>query len=412
LKRPDADVFLFEVMETESAKAITKKLGEDHVVLIRPASDPHVALAVANEILGAYPEAVHLEFINSFSDRESFERYKEFARSDMFTPERVAERVAAEPKYAERVLKAIRTVAFKLAQPSSVPINIPSVGLSQTSGAVAHCLWGSAIAMVGKYGLRPNGSLLGGTLRLPGQINAESEIQGLSRKYFMGRVPIEQAAEAARRMGLPDDAYELVTKDAPRAALDYSDPNEEQEELIICFGTQFESNMMERPRWIERLRNPRTKLVVVDPFPDPFTLDQADLVMPSPPHPATTKVYQNGEWKLSLSTPQKRAPRETRSDATIIYDVMAEIARRLEHDAALADRHPDLARHSHSGYLKKRFGEGLPRSAGEVSRPHLWARVIEYMSGGSGPLYCRPDHPDGTPITWDELMEKGSYMAA
>ena len=410
LKRPDADVFLFEVMETESAKAVAKKLGEDRVILIRSASDPHVALAVANEILNTYPNAVHSGFINSFSDRESFEHYRAFARSEMFAPARVAERVAAEPRYVERVLKAIRTIAFKLAQPSSVPVNIPSVGLSQTSGVVAHCLWGSAMAMVGKYGLRPDGSLLGGTLRLPGQINAESEVQGLSHKYFFGRVPIDQAAEAARRMGLPDDAYELAVKDAPRAALDYSNPNQQQNELIVCFGTQFESNMMERPRWIEKLQNPRTKLVVVDPFPDPFTLDHADLVMPSPPHPATTKVYQNGEWKLSLSMPHKRAPKETRSDATIVYDVMAEIARRFECDAALADRHQDLARHSRSGYLKERFGKGLPRVSGEVSRPHLWTRVIEYMSGGSGPLYCRPDHADGTPIAWGELMEKGSLI--
>ena len=89
---------------------------------------------------------------------------------------------------------------------------------------------------------------------------------------------------------------------------------------------------------------------------------------------------------------------------------MAEIARRLAADSALADANPDLARHSRSGYLAERFGSGLPRIAGEVSRPHLWARVIEYMSGGCGPLYCRPDHPDGTPISWAELMEKGSVM--
>ena len=294
-------------METESAKAITKKLGEDRVILIRPASDPHVALAVANEILNSYPDAVSTRFVDSFSDPESFERYTAVARSEMYTPERVAERVAAEPKYVDRVLKGVRTVAFKLAQPDSVPINIPSVGLSQTSGVVAHCLWGSAMAMVGKYGLRPDGNPLEGTLRLPGQINAESEVQGLSRKYFMGRVPVDQAADAARRMGLPDDAYEAATKDVPRAALDYSDPNAEQDELFLCFGTQFESNMMGRPRWLEKLKNPRTKLVVVDPIPDPFTLDHAELVMPSPPHPATTKVYQNGEWKMSVSTPQKRA---------------------------------------------------------------------------------------------------------
>jgi ferredoxin-NADP reductase/anaerobic selenocysteine-containing dehydrogenase len=410
LKRPDADVFLFEVMETESAKAIAMKFGEDRVILIRPASDPHIALAVANEILNEHPDAVNMRFVDRFADRESFEQYAALARSEMFAPARVAERTAAEPKYVERVLKGIRMVAHKLAQPSLAPVNIPSVGLSQTSGVVAHCLWGSAMALVGKYGLAPDGRLLGGTLRLPGQINAESEVQGLSRKYFMGRVPMEKAADAARRMGLPDDAYEQVIMDAPRAALDYSDPNPDQNELIICFGTQFESNMMERPRWIEKLTNARTKLVVIDPIPDPFTLDEADLVMPSPPHPATPKVYQNGEWRLSLSIPQKRAPKETRSDATIIYDVMAEVARRLESDATLGGAHPDLVRHLRSGYLKGRFGEGLLRVGGEVSRSHLWARVIDYMSGGSGPLYCRPDHADGTPIAWDELLERGSLI--
>lgn len=410
LKRPDADVFLFEVMETESARAIAKKCGEDRVILIRPASDPHVALAVANEILTQYPGAVDKRFVDRFADRESFERYVALAGSEMFAPERVAERAAAEPKYVDRVLKGVRAVAYKLARPSLAPVNIPSVGLSQTSGVVAHCLWGSVMALVGKYGLAPDGRLLGGTLRLPGQINAESEVQGLSRKYFMGRVPMEEAVDAARRMGLPDDAYEPAVKDAPRAALDYSDPNPDQNELIICFGTQFESNMMERPRWIEKLTNPRTKLVVVDPIPDPFTLDHAELTLPSPPHPAAPKLYQNGEWRLSLSIPQKRAPEDTRSDATIIYDVMAEIARRLESDAALANAHPDLARHSRSGYLKQRFGEGLPRVAGEVSRPHLWARVMDYMSGGSGPLYCRPERADGTPIVWSELLQEGSLV--
>ncbi len=87
-----------------------------------------------------------------------------------------------------------------------MPINIPSVGLSQTSGAVAHCLWGSLFGMLGKYGLDSSGELLGGALRLPGQINAESEVQGLSRKYFMGRVPMSEARDAAVRMGLPPDA--------------------------------------------------------------------------------------------------------------------------------------------------------------------------------------------------------------
>lgn len=410
MKRPDADAFLFEVMETETAKALARKCGEDRVIFIRPASDPHIALAVANEVLNRYPHAVDTRFVERFAERESFEKYVALARSESYAPERVAARVAAEPKYVGRVLKAIRAIACKLSQPGFAPVNIPSVGLSQTTGVVAHCLWGDVFALVGKYGLAPGGQLLGGTLRLPGQINAESEVQGLSRKYFMGRVPVDAAAEAARRMGLPDDAYDPVVADAPRAALDYSDPNPDQDELIICFGTQFESNMMGRPRWIEKLKSSRTRLVVVDPVPDPFSLSEADLILPSPPHPATPKLYQNGEWRLSLSIPQKRAPKETRSDATILYDVMAEIARRVENDPAVAQAHPDLARHAGTGYLAQRFGNGLPRVEGEVSRPHLWSRVMNYMSGGSGPLYCRPDHADGTPITWEDLLRNGALL--
>ncbi len=175
--------------------------------------------------------------------------------------------------------------------------------------------------------------------------------------------------------------------------------------------------MMGRPRWVRKLQDPNTRLVAVDPIPDPFTLEHGDLIIPSPPHPATTKLYQNGEWKLSLSIPHKRAAPETRSDATIIYDLMAEITRRLETDAAVAEAHQDLARHARSGYLRARFlppecgsGPGLKRIGGEVSRPQLWQRVLDYMGGGRGPLYCRPEHVDGTPIRWEELLEKGSLI--
>ena len=175
--------------------------------------------------------------------------------------------------------------------------------------------------------------------------------------------------------------------------------------------------MMDRERWIRKLQDPDVRLVVVDPIPDPFTIEHADLIIPSPPHPATTKVYQNGEWKMSVSVPQKKAPKETRSDPTIIYDVMAEIVQRLETDDDLAEAHPDLMRHAASGYLRERFvmpengsDAGLLRIDGEVSRPQLWSRIQNYMNGGSGPLYCRPEHPDGRPIEWGELLEEGSII--
>jgi ferredoxin-NADP reductase/anaerobic selenocysteine-containing dehydrogenase len=413
LARRDLDAYLVEVMVTESAKALAESLGRERVLLIRPRTDPHLALAVAHELLVRHPQAISQRFVDRFGDRGSFDSYADFARGESFAPERVAERIAAEPEYVERVLAGIRRIALALAQEGVVPVHIGSMGLSQTSGAVAHCLWGSALALVGKYGLDAVGSLAGGSLRLAGQINAESEVQGLSRRYFMGRVPMSKAADAARRMGLPDDAYDHVVQDVARAALDYAEPTPGTRELFVCVGTQFEANMIGRKRWIEKLVHPETTLVVIDPIPDSWSEAHAALILPSPPHPATTKLYQNGEWKLTLSVPQKRAAPETRSDATILYDTMAEIARRVEEEPQLAARHPDLARHARSGYLAERFrpgdaGGSLTRIDGEVSRPELWQRIQSYMGGGGGPLYCRPEHANGRPIEWTELLERGS----
>ena len=412
-KRDDFDAFLVEVAVTETAVEVAKRLGPERVLLIRPRSDPHLALAVAHEILTVHRTALEGRFVERFADAESFGRFCELALTPRFEPRHVAERIAPEPEYADRLEKGIRLMAQKFAEPANVPINIPSVGLSQTSGVVAHCLWGSVLALLGKYGLKADGSPAGGALRVPGQINAESEVQGLSRKYFMGRIPIEQAGEAARRMDLPDDAYQAVVADPPRAALDYADSKDGAPELFVFFGTQFEANMMDRRRWLAKLEEAGSRMVVVDPIPDPYTLAHADLIIPSPPHPATTKLYQNGEWKLSLSVPAKVAAPETRSDATILYDVMAEVAARIAVSAELRQAHPDLARHVESGYLQTRFAGGaggLARVEGEVDRAQLWQRVQAYMAGGSGPLYCRPEHADGRPIEWRELAERGSII--
>jgi ferredoxin-NADP reductase/anaerobic selenocysteine-containing dehydrogenase len=408
-KRPDCDAFIVEVQVTETAKLVAKQLGKERVLLIRPRADPHLALSVAHQILVKHPEAVSARFVERFSAPGSFEAFSALARSEQFAPERVAARVAAEPEYAERIERGIELIAQKMAQPGMVPIHIGSMGLSQTSGVVAHCLWACVMAMVGKYGLHADGTLAGGTLRLPGQINAESEVQGLSRKYFMGRIPIADAREAAARMGLPEDAYDALSRVKPRPALDYSQPTPGERELFVCVGTQFEANMMGRQRWVAKLSSAETRLVVIDPIPDPFTLKHADLVIPSPPHPAAAKLYQNGEWKMTLSVPQKQRAPETRTDATILYDVMAEITQRLEAEESLAAAHPDLTRHVGSGYMRQRFcPTGLTRIDGEASRPELWARVLAYFAAGSGPLYCRPDHPDGTPIAWNDFLQRGS----
>ena len=420
-KRPDLTGYLVEVIESETARAFVKRCGEERLLLVRPGSDPHLALAVAHEVLTQYPQAVEQRFLDRFADRESFENYRRLAMSETFDPARTAERIAPEPALAERLLNGIREIAAQLVKPNVVPINIPSVGLSQTKGVVAHCLWGSLLAMLGKYGLKADGTPAGGTVRIPGQINAQTEVQGLSRNYFMGRVRFtpEFVAEVARRMSLPEDAYQVAVADTPRAALDYSDASDVPE-LFICFGTQFESNMLGRVRWINKLKAANTTLVVVDPIPDPFTVANAELIIPSPPHAAAAKLYQNGEWRLSLSSPLKQRAPETRTDATIVYDVMAEISQRLRNDADLRQQWPDLGRLSDSGYFQQRFesaesGGGLDRLDGEVSRPQLWARIQDYMTGsnvpgGFGPLYCRPEHADGQPITWDEILQQGEII--
>ena len=384
-RREDFDAFLIEVQVTETAVEVAKKLGPERVILIKPRSDPHLALAVAHEILTAHPDAVEQRFVEKFGDADSYERFTKLALSTRFEARHVAERIAPEPGYVERVEQGIRLIASRFASPDMVPINIPSVGLSQSSGVVAHCLWGSTLAMIGKYGLAPDGEPKGGTLRVPGQINAETEVQGLSRKYFMGRILMDDASEAAVRMGLPADAYQPVLDDEPRAALDYAD-EVDKPELFVFFGTHFEANMMDRQKWIKTLKNPKNQMVVVDPIPDTFTLEHAELIIPSPPHVAATKVYQNGEWKMSLSVPGKAAAPDTRSDPTILYDLMARVTERLEAEQDLRNTHDDLARHLESGYLRERFcnGDGgLPRPDGEVDRAKLWQRVQEYMSGGS-----------------------------
>ena len=414
-RRKPLNGYLIEVMDTETARGIAKKCGDEHVLFIRPRSDSQLALSVAHEILRHHSDAIEQPFIQRFSDTASFASFKQLALDPAYEPLRVAQRIAPEPQYEQRLLDGIRGLARELVRPGSVPIAIPSVGLSQSSGIVAHCLWGNILAMLGKYGLRSPGNPAGGVLRVPGQINAETEVQGLSRKFFMGRIPMADSGEAARRMGLPKNAYRAVVTDEPRAALDYSDPTPERE-LFICFGTWFQANMPNRTRWLEKLKDPRTTLIVIDPIPDTWTEKHADLIIPSPPHSATPKLYQNGEWRLTVSVPQKRAAPQTRSDATIIYDAMAQITSELASNHQLAQQHPDLMEHFHSGYLQGRFCQprsnqgGLPRVDGEVNRAILWERIQAYLHGDQKPLYCSFDDADGHPIQWDDLLSRGSMI--
>ena len=415
MQHPELDVYLIDVMVTETARAVAARLGPERVLIIRSGGDSHLALAIAHEILSKYPGALESQFLTHFTEAGSFEHFLALASSDEFESLTVAARLAPEFKYRERILAGICNIAAKLVNQQTVPVHIPSMGFSQTHGVVPHCLWANILAMLGKFGLKPGGKMAGGVLQLPGQSNHETHLQSLSPQHFMGRIPVDQAgaAEAAQRMGLPKDAYDKTLRVTARSALDFSEPDS-RKELFIFFGGQFASNMMNRPRWLRKLTAQQTQFIVIDPAPDDFALKHAALILPTPPHVASTKLFQSGEWRLSLSLPRRRPSSQTRSDTTIVYDLMASIAGVLRNKRSLGVQHPDLMQLMASGYMQERFeAEGLPRFEGEVSRALLWERIQKYFSGelGNGlPLYCRPEDSDGTAITWNDLMEKGHLL--
>ncbi|PKL74864.1 MAG: hypothetical protein CVV27_18310, partial [Candidatus Melainabacteria bacterium HGW-Melainabacteria-1] len=298
LKKQPLDAWLIDIMQTESAQLLSGLLGPERILLIRPGGDSQLALGIAHELLTRYPRAVESRFLTQFADAASFADFAMLARQPHFAAEPLADRLAPESAYRERIMRAVREIGRQLADPEVVPVAIPSMGLSQTRGIVPHCLWANLLAMLGKYGLHPDGSLAGGVLQLPGQINHETHLQGLSPQHFMGRIPVnpEGAVEAARRHGLPADAYDKLLSVSPRSVLDYSEPDSRRE-LFVFFGGQFATNMMNQPRWLRKLTDQQAQFVVIDPAPDDFCLKHAALILPTPPHVATARLYQNGEWR-------------------------------------------------------------------------------------------------------------------
>ena len=416
MARTDLDAYFLDVMHSESAYTLTQKLGPERILPLRSGADSHFILSVAQVIFTLYDELLEERFIAKFADIDSFEGFKALALEERFAPEAVAARIAPEFNYRIRIQQAIEDLAAKLARPATVPIHIPSMGLSQTQGVTPHCLWANILAMLGKFGRHPDGQIMGGVLNLPGQINHEAHIHNFCPDYYLGRIPIDDAgaAEVCARMQLPEDSYDKMLRVGPRSALDFSEPDS-RKELFIFFGSQFASNMMNRPRWLRKLTAGQTQFVVIDPTPDRFALKHAALILPTPPHVATPKVFQNGEWRFTLSIPRRKAPSQTRSDTTIAYDLMSTISRMLKANKGLWLQHPDLAQLIRSGYMAQRFeNEGLPRQEGEVNRAVLWNRIQEYFNGTHGngkALYCQPVHSDGRPIEWNELLEQGNVLA-
>jgi len=418
LMQQEPDLYLIEVMVTETAKKIMSELGPERVLFIRPGSDSLLALCLAHEILTHYPQAIDHAFVKHFADAASFENYLAFARQERFHPEQIVPLIASEYAHREKLLRAVRHLASHLASPDTVPVHIPSLGLSQTAGIVPHCLWANLLACLGKFGLNPQGELLGGVLQVPGQSNEESVIQMLSSTHFPGRIPFDQAGaeDAARRVNLPPDVYDRALACNPRSALDFSEP-QPRRELFLFFGTRFERMMMNSTRWQRKLLDPLVQFVVIDPFPDAFSLKHAALVIPTAPPSAAFRLSQSGEWRLNLSWPRHQSPAQMRSDVTLIYDTITMVMRLLQRDTALGLRHPDLSRLMQSGYLQNRFappemGGRLMRQEGEVNRAQLWDRIQAYWTGqtGQNTLFCRPENKEGKLVSWLELLEQGSLI--
>lgn len=422
LQVQDLDVWLITVMTTETAKVLADKLGSERILLVKPGGESLLALALAHELLARYPQAVDRDFISRCADPESFEQYITLARSEIFAPEKVASLLVPEPAYEDRLLQGIHVLAERLAQPGSVPVHVPGADLILSGGMAAYCLWTNLLALTGKLGRQGHqGSRIrGGELRVLTLGNEETQLQGLGPDSFFGNLPIDEAGcrEAARRMGLPEDAYDALPHENLRPILDFSEPGDSsQRELILCIGTGLEARWMrDHDLWRERLRRREVTLVVIDPMPGPFLLGHAALCLPTPPAVSRHQLSQNGEWRLIQAYPRRRAPAETRSEATMLYDALAEISRNLRESEDYRLAHPDLASLASEGYLQERFeapeagwGGQLSRIDDEVSRAQLWERIQTYL-GGETPLFCRPEGADGEPLAWSELLRAGSVL--
>lgn len=414
----DLDAWLITVMTTETAKVLADRLGSERVLLVKPGGESMLALAIAHALLERYPDAVDKDFLERSADTGSYEEYITLAKSEIFAPENVASLIVPEPGYEARLLQGIHVLAERLAQKGTVPIHLPGADLIQSGGMAAYCLWTNLLAMVGKFANGPE--VRGGELRVLTLGNEESQLQGLGPDLFYGCLPVTEAGcrEAALRMQLPEDAYAGLLKEPVRPILDFADPGQtSQRELILCIGTGLEARWMrDHQLWRERLRQNDTTLVVIDPMPGPFLLRHAALCLPTPPAVARHALTQNGEWRLIQTYPRRSAPSETRTEATILYDAMAEISRSLRESEDFRLGHPDLAERASEGYLQVRFeppewswGGQLKRIGGEVCRTQLWDRMQDYL-GGEAPLFCRPEDEAGQPLSWSSLLREGSLL--
>lgn len=412
-------IFLIESVVTETARVLVDRLGPEHVLLIKPGTEGLLALAIAHDLLERHPGAISGSFIETFADSDSFDAFVAVARGDAYAGSEIAQIISAEPAYTERISSAIGLIADALAKDGAIPIHVPGSGLLQSSGTASYCLWTNMMAMLGKFGINSSGDVLGGELLLFEQSNQATQLLGLGPDKFFGNIPLDDPGcrEAARRMELPEETYLNLFKEPINTIQESVESQKDLPELIVCIGNGLEASWMRNHEfWQQKLAKADVTLVVLDANPGPWLLKNAALCLVPTPEIASYKLNLSGEWRLTQAYPRRVAPRETRTESTILYDLMAQISVFIREEMTCRDAHPDLAQLVDDGYLQVRFeppewgwGGHLKRIQGEVSRELLWARIQTYL-GAERPLYCRPEESTERPLSWLTLQHAGNYL--
>ncbi len=418
LQTQPLDLWVIDVMVTETATLVADHLSAERILLIRPGAENHLALAIAHDIIKRHPSAVLKDQASSEVDPESLKQWISLAASDIFNPETTVDLLVPEAAYRERLLAGIYALSDQLVSSKTV-IHCPGSSLLQSGGTTGYSLWTNLLAMTGKLSQTPE-QRQAGEYRLLIESNEATQLQSLGPHQFFGGVPInsEGIQAAASRLGLPLDSFKDLLSETVRPIEDFLQPTQaSQKELIICIGEGLEAKWIrDHEHWYRKLKDSDASLIVIDNMPGPFLKKHATLCLPALPDLANAQVYQSSEGRFHTRLPRRQAPAQMRSETTIFYDTMAEISRNLRQNGRYRKAHPDLARLSESGYLAQRFEavskqnkNGLKRIQGEVNRKQLWQRILDYSQHG-GILASSPQTQPGQVASWQELQDPESRV--
>lgn len=408
MKTQPLNLWVIDVLVTETAAVIADRLSPERILLIRPGAENHLALAIAHDLLKRHPQAVlsQAETVDAVSLKE----WLSLAASELFNPETTVDLMVPEPAYRDRLLQGIYALSDQLVA-SNMVIHCPGSGLLQSGGTTGYSLWTNLLAMTGKLSQHPD-NRSAGEYRLLIENNEATQLQSLGPHQFFGGIPINPAGiqDCATRLGLPIDAFKALLHEPVRPIEDFLQPTQaSQKELIICIGEGLEAKWIrDHELWYRKLKDSDATLVVIDNMPGPFLKQQATLCLPALPELANAQVLQSSDGRFHTRLPRRQAPEQMRSEATVFYDVLAEVSRLLQ-QKVYRQAHPDLAQLS--GYLEQRFCApsktstgSLKRQQGEVNREQVWQRLIAYCQQG-GLLASSPQITAGQAASWSELND-------